>query len=224
LRLGNSGVARLGGGYDRYRTSPLIGTSLEGTERDSARFAVATMRFDTLDSADFPRRGYVVEGGATSYYYKDAPGDPVQSYQAFFMAPVTFGRLTLTGFGQAGRSRDDRGGFSLGGFLNLSGTPASALVGSQALLLAGLAYYRLDVPMPRALGRNLYAGISLEAGNAWRSQSEVRYDDLRKSASLFLGLESLIGPVYLGYGRTWGGDSAVYLLFGRPTDQLRSDR
>ena len=220
-RLGNSGVLRIGGGYDRYRVEPLIGTSVEGETRESARFAMAGVRFDTLDDADFPRRGYVLEAVASRFRYDDLD-EPVDSYQLAILKPVTFGRLTLMGIGNAARSRDDRGGFGLGGFLSLSGTPANALTGSQALMLSGLAYYRLDLHLPRTVGRNLYAGLSLEAGNVWARKSDIDYGDLRKAGSVFLGLDSIIGPIYLGWGHTAGGQSSVYLFYGRPTDQLRS--
>jgi len=221
VRLGNSGVLRLGGGYDRYHVDPLIGTSVEGTTTTSAKFAQADVRFDTLDDADFPRHGYVLEGLASRFRYNDIP-EPVQAYQVALLKPVTFGRLTLMGIASGAYSRDDRGGFSLGGLFNLSGTPANALHGSQAASFGALAYYRLPTPLPRAIGRHLYAGFSLEAGNVWARSSDVDFGDLRKAGSLFLGLDSIIGPLYLGWGHTVGGQSAVYLLYGRPTDQLRS--
>ncbi len=224
LRLGNSGVARLTGGYERNRSTPLISSTLEGTTRDSARFAQATVRFDTLDDSDFPRHGYVVEGGATSLRYNDSLDSPVQTYQATLLAPATFGRLTLLGIANAARSRDDRGGFGLGGFLNLSGTPVGAVSGSQAVIIAGLAYYKLGGLLPRAISRSVYAGFSLEAGNAWQGRSDIRYGQVKKAGSIFLGLDTIIGPMYLGWGHTFGAESAFYLFLGRPTDQLGSGR
>jgi NTE family protein len=116
------------------------------------------------------------------------------------------------------RSRADRGGFNLGGFLNLSGTPVGALTGSQAAYVAGLAYYRVG-ELPRAVGRSWYAGLSLEAGNAWVRRADMSAADMRKAASLFLGFDTIIGPLYLGWGHTFGGDSALYLFLGRPTVQ-----
>jgi NTE family protein len=137
---------------------------------------------------------------------------------AFFQAlfPVTYGRLTLLGIAATERSRADRGGFSLGGFLNLSGTPVGGISGSQAAYIAGLAYYPVG-ELPRALGRSWYAGVSLEAGNVWARRSDMAFGDLRKAGSIFLGLDTIIGPLYLGWGRTFGGDSALYLFLGRPT-------
>jgi len=172
--------------------------------------------FDTLDDANFPRRGYAatVSAGRTWYSSSD---NPVQTYGINALVPLTYGRLTLLGLAAAGRSRDDTGGFNLGGFLNLSGTPIGAISGSQAAIVSGVAYYRMG-ELPRGLGRGWYAGLSVEAGNAWARRADVRYGELRKAASLFLGLDTVVGPLYLGWGRTFGGDSALYLFLGRPTD------
>ena len=222
-RLGSSGVIRVGGGHDWYRVSPLIGTTATSS-KDNAKFAIADVRFDTIDDANFPRQGYVAEAAVTRFYYSDLPGDPVQAYSLAYLQPATFGRLTLLGIANGAHSREDRGGFCVGGFLQLSGTPSNSVCGSHALMLAGLAYYRLGELLPRALGRNVYAGISLEAGNAWQRRSDVHYGDTRKAASLFLGVDSILGPLYVGYGKTFGGDSALYLFLGRPTDQLRQGR
>jgi NTE family protein len=159
-----------------------------------------------------------VVAGTTSNLYSSAGGSAVQTYAVQALVPVTFGRLTFTALAAGAHSRDDRGGFSLGGFLNLSGTPAGAIAGSHAALLAGLAYYRMG-ELPRAIGRGWYVGTSLEAGNAWQRRSDISARDVKKAGSVFLGLDSIIGPLYFGYGQTFGGDSALYLFLGRPTDR-----
>jgi NTE family protein len=171
-----------------------------------------------VDDANFPRRGYIVDATTASYWYSSGSGSPVQTYAAQALVPVTFDRLTLLGLVAAARSKDDRGGFSLGGFLNMSGTPAGAISGSQAAIAAAVAYYRMG-EAPRGLGRSWYAGASLEAGNAWGRRADIDAGSLKKAASVFIGLDSILGPLYLGWGHTFGGDSAFYLFLGRPTDR-----
>jgi NTE family protein len=73
--------------------------------------------------------------------------------------------------------------------------------------------------MPRGLGSSWYAGMSLEAGNAWAKRSDISFSNTRKAISAFLGLDTLLGPLYLGYGHTFSGDSSIYLFLGRPTDR-----
>ena len=220
MRLGKYGVARLGAGYQRYRVAPLIGTSLDTSVRDSARVFTADVSFDTIDDTSFPRHGYVVSLATSSLRYRQDGGDPIQTYEVDLIKPWTFGPVTLLGIGNAARSRDDRGGFSLGGFLNLSGTPLGSVSGSQAVLFSGLAYYRVGELLPRAIGRNLYLGGSLEVGNAWQGKSDIRYGDVKKAASVFVGMETIIGPIYLAWGHTFGGSSSLYLFLGRPGDSF----
>jgi NTE family protein len=217
-RLGSIAVARVQAGHERYRSTPLISSTRSGTTKDSADFVRLRVNVDTLDEPNFPRRGLLLDGALTSVAYSSDSSHPVQSLIAGALVPVTFDRLTLLGLVNVGRSKDDRGGFGLGGLFNLSGTPINSVAGSQLGFAAALAYYRIG-ELPRALGTSWYAGMSLEAGNAWAKRSDVSTGDLRKAASLFLGLDTILGPFYLGYGHTFGGDSAVYLFLGRPTNR-----
>ncbi len=216
-RLGGVGVARLTVGHERYRSTPEISSRLEGTVKDSGDFARLGVTFDTVDDANFPHRGYLVNVTTASNRYSSSSGSPVQTYFAQALLPLTFDRFTLTTLLATARSKDDRGGFSLGGFLNLSGTPVGAVSGSQAAIAAAVAYYRMG-EVPRTLGRSWYAGVSLEAGNAWGRRSDIDIGNVKKAASVFVGLDSILGPLYLGWGHTLGGDSAFYLFLGRPTD------
>ena len=217
-RLGSTGVVRLGAGYERYRSKPFISSQLTDTVKDSGKYVRLETTFDALDDPDFPRSGYLFDAGATTIRYSSEADDPVQTYTVQGLVPVTWGRLTLTGLAAGGSSREDRGGFSLGGFLNLSGTPVGAISGSQAAIAAALAYYRMG-GLPRGIGGNWYAGLSLEAGNAWARRSDVDFGDVQKASSLFVALDTSIGPLYLAWGHTFHGDSAFYLLLGHITER-----
>ena len=214
-RLGNVGVLRFGVGYERYELEPTISSRFEGKEKDHARLARAEARFDTLDDSNFPRRGYVVAVDTTTRDYR-GDEDPIQTVSVEALAPITFGRLTFLGMAGTHRSRDDRGRFTLGGFLNLSGTPPGAISGSQSQYLAGLAYYRMG-RIGGPVGGDWYAGFSLEAANAWLRTSADGRGETRKAASAFVGLDSILGPLYLGYGHTFGGESAFFVFLGRPS-------
>jgi NTE family protein len=209
---------RLGAGYERYRSKPFISSQLTDTVEDSGKYWRLGTTFDALDDPDFPRRGYLFNAGTTTIRYSSDTREPVQTYIVESLVPFTWGRFTLTGLAAVAYSREDRGGFSLGGFLNLSGTPVGAVSGSQAAIAAALAYYRVG-ELPRGVGRNWYAGVSLEAGNAWPRRADVDSSDVRKAASLFLALDTTVGPLYLAWGHTFSGDSALYLFLGRPTER-----
>ena len=105
--------------------------------------------------------------------------------------------------------------FTRGGFLNLSGLRANSISGPN-FGIARLIYYRqigrggpswLDVPT--------YLGGSLEAGNVWQTRSEASFGNTQKDASVFIGMDTLLGPLYLASGFDQHGNQAFYLFLGR---------
>ena len=101
--------------------------------------------------------------------------------------------------------------FRAGGFLNLSGFNSNELSG-QHYAFAAAAYYR-------SIGEGgivpLYAGVSLEAGNVFQNRDDISFSNAIYAGSLFLGADTPIGPVYLGYGYAEGGNDAFYVFLGR---------
>jgi len=217
-RLGGAGVLRFGAGHEHYKVTPVIGSRAGESTSDNATVLRVGTLFDTLDNADFPRRGYAFAADAF-HYGSRSPGDPIVAWQANGLLPITFGRLTLLSLAFTQRSRDDRVSFPLGGLFNLSGTPVGAISGSQVTGIAELAYWRMG-QLRGAMGGDWYAGFSLEAGHVSR-RADADRGEVYKAASLFLGLDSLIGPLYFAYGKTFGGDSAFYLFLGRPVNRVQ---
>jgi NTE family protein len=218
-RLGGAGVLRFGVGHEHYKVTPAISSRTEDSSSsdDATVLRVGTL-FDTLDNADFPRRGYAFAADAF-HYSSRSPGDPIVAWQVNGLLPITFGRLTLLSLAFTQRSRDDRVSFPLGGLFNLSGTPVGAISGSQVTGIGELAYWRMG-QLRGAMGGDWYAGFSLEAGHVSR-RADADGGKVHKAASLFLGLDSIIGPLYLAYGKTFGGDSAFYLFLGRPANRVQ---
>jgi NTE family protein len=62
----------------------------------------------------------------------------------------------------------------------------------------------------------VYLGASIEAGNAWQSRSDISTGSLLMNGSLFAGLDTWFGPLYLAGGLAEGGDSSFYLFLGTP--------
>ena len=96
----------------------------------------------------------------------------------------------------------------------LSGLPFDALSGSYGGVTTLRYSFRLT-RLATTLGDGVYAGISFESGNLWQTSSEARMNDLRYAGSLFAGIDTVLGPVYLAYGFAEGGDDAFYLFVGR---------
>ena len=102
--------------------------------------------------------------------------------------------------------------FNLGGFGRLSGFTSSQLSGQHAAL-GVLGYYRLLNSNPRM---PVYAGFTLESGNVWDVRSDIALNDMIQAGSIFLGLNTFLGPIYVAYGRAEGANEAVYFFIGRP--------
>ena len=164
--------------------------------------------WDSLDNVRFPRHGLRAEASFTSF--DDALGSDFDGEQLRLSVDkaFAFGPTTLMIGGRASLTTDEVDSFqtqsALGGLTYLSGLGEYELVGNQMLLLRSVVYRRLsrqgllfDVPV--------YIAGSLEGGNVWADRNDVSLDDLIGAASLFLGVDLPIGPLQLGYGRTFDG-------------------
>ena len=128
--------------------------------------------------------------------------------------PHTFSGLVKLGFSPRSELPANDS-YSLGGFLNLSGYQINQLLGS-AVQYGRLMYYNQIAPLPKPFGSGLYAGVSLELGRV--TQPVVRDADTRwlAGASVFVGANTGIGPVYLAFGQGQFGNRSLYLFLGRP--------
>ena len=102
--------------------------------------------------------------------------------------------------------------FTLGGFFRLSGLPVDALIGQARALHRAAYYYRL----PRSPFAPLYLGASLEAGAVGDDQEAFEPNALDLAGSLFLGIDSPIGPIYVGGGLAEDGRGSLYIFLGSP--------
>lgn len=177
----------------------------------------ATMLWDDLDNVKFPRRGLRAEF-KYDHYLRDFGGDADGDLLRLSVdKPFSIGPHTVMLGARASLSPQDLESFgsqaTLGGLTFLSGLADRELVGQQMLLIRGIYYRRLsrqrnffDLPV--------YLATSLEAGNVWGRYDDVSLDDMQGAASVFLGVELPLGPLQIGYGRTFGGEQALYLTFG----------
>jgi len=177
--------------------------------------------WDSLDDAQFPTRGSRVELSYALFrpvFGGEQTGDVARltaDYVPDFGALTDRYHLLL---GTRLTSATDNAKFIesigfLGGFLNLSGFAERSFFGNQSALGRAVVYRRTG-RLDSLFSTPFYIGASLEAGNAWRDKSDVRLDSLIYGGSVFVGLKTPLGPVFLGYGYAEGGHDAVYLTFG----------
>ena len=82
-------------------------------------------------------------------------------------------------------------------------------------MIGRLSYYH-RLPWSSGVVRALFAGGSLEMGNAWLKRSDMNFGDLRSGGSLFLGADTGLGPLYLSVVHAPRGYTGLYLFLGRP--------
>ena len=102
---------------------------------------------------------------------------------------------------------------------NLSGYTENQLFATQTALARGI-YYRRLTDAQSLFSVPVYFGGSLEAGGVWDTRRAIGSNPIA-AGSLFLGVDTLFGPVFLGYGYAQGGHNALYLTFG---SLLRTDQ
>jgi NTE family protein len=177
--------------------------------------------WDSLDDAQFPTRGSRV---ALDYaIFRPVLGGDETGNVARLVADWVpdLGSLTdryhlLLGTRMASATDNSKFVESLsflGGFLNLSGFAERSFFGNQSAFGRAVVYRRTG-RLDALFSTPLYIGASLEAGNTWRDKSNVRLDSLIFGGSVFAGLKTPLGPVFLGYGYGERGHDAVYLTFG----------
>jgi NTE family protein len=190
---------------------------LPGVVKDQIGGYTSTLLWDDLDNVKFPRRGQRAEIRYDRYdesFGSEADGDLLR---ISIDKPFSMGPHTLMLGTRVSLSPQDLDAFAtqatLGGLTFLSGLADRELIDQQMLLFRGIYYRRLsrqraffDLPV--------YFATSLEAGNVWRRFDDVSLGDMTGAASIFLGVDLPLGPLQVGYGRTFDGDQALYLTFG----------
>jgi NTE family protein len=178
----------------------------------------ARVFFDRMDNVNFPRMGWggrlnVYDSnsqlGADNDYTKwDAEANVVYSYgnHTFNLAARAGGKI-----GTNPLPNYDL--FQWGGFLRQSGYRTDQLYGANLAYGRFMYYHRI---LRGSLLEGAYGGFSLEAGKVADPLVPGNPDGLLKSGSIFVAMDSPIGPAYLGYGHAQDGNSSYYFYLGLP--------
>jgi NTE family protein len=172
---------------------------------------------DTLDDVSFPRSGLLAtaewRGSRIGTLSADANFDQLLLSAAW---AKSWGRHTVTSTLRYDSTISGTAPINalhrLGGFLDLSGLNSNQL-SAQNVMRIGTSWYRRigDLALFPA-----FAGVSLEVGNAWDSRADISLNGALVGGSLWAGVETPVGPIYVGYGLAEGGRNAFYVFLGRP--------
>jgi NTE family protein len=178
----------------------------------------ASMEVDQLDNVNLPHSGGYLkatyDGNRTSL-------GATSSYDELFgtgSAVQTIGRWTGLAHAEGGTGLGSQIPFydeyRLGGLFRLSGRPIGQLVGNTYALASLLLYYRLT-STEGAILKNVSVGVSAEAGNTWAFQAPLSWAGMKHAGSIYIIADTLIGPFYIGYGRSGSQNNSAYLYLNR---------
>ena len=220
LPIGRLGEVRLGMRYQHVRYTPTynLGSGADGLFapfQSSQPVARLQLTIDQLDDPLFPRKGYYLMAqsnrgfGSDEWRFSDV--------QAKTLLAFSHGRNTINialeaATSLAAQSADT--GFTLGGFQRLSAYAPDQFFGNY--LLYGRLSWLHDLQQDNLVGlRKPLIGTSLEVGNVWQSRDAFGNGPYKKSASVFVGGTSPIGPLYFGAALGQQGVWNLYLQLGR---------
>jgi NTE family protein len=176
----------------------------------------ARLSVDTLDDVAFPRSGL-----AASLEWRSSSPDALSADFEFDQVSLTanvaktWDRYTLlstlryeTTFAGVAPLTS---AYRFGGLFDLSGLGRSTVL-TQNVARIGASFYRRINNLALFPA---FVGVSLEYGNAWETRSAISFDSALLGGSLWIGLDTPIGPIYGAYGRTEEGNTAFYLVLGR---------
>ncbi len=178
-----------------------------------------TVEWDLLDNLYFPHHGF--KGEASLYssraYFTQDPHYSQFTYKS--LAACSTGKHTWVLHARYDHTLSGEPNFisqfTLGGLFQLTGLQDEELMGQNAILGSLIYFYELkkiefipNRPFP------IYIGGSFEAGNVWGDSNLPSPHSPVYVNSLFIGTNTIIGPVYLGGGLTYNGRRAVHLLIG----------
>ncbi|KIE21041.1 serine protease [Vibrio sinaloensis] len=192
--------------------------------------AFANYRIDTLDSFSLPTEGiyldlnYLISRdksvGTTELVTDQRVEDTSYEMSGVLKAAHSFSRHTLVANVDIGVVTSKNSSVpidprEIGGFLHLSGIPRNSLIGQNKAFGSVVYRYRWFDNDFGLFTSPFYIGASAEYGGVW-SDPDLDYNDLPlyMAGSVFAGVDSPVGPIMFGYGRTERNYDSFYLIIG----------
>ncbi|WP_028635474.1 patatin-like phospholipase family protein [Pseudomonas parafulva] len=217
-QIGNNGEVRLGAGKAWGQAEVRIGAQDLPKVSFNEGFYELKYSFDTLDNVYFPHHG---EDISLSLRKFDKSLDSDVNYRQWLFnldKAIGSGPNTFVLGGRYGRTLDATdvvtSSFVMGGARELSGFRQGSVTGQNVSLMRMVYYRRLTPQAYVPLDFPLYIGGSLERGRAWNNDNEFDSGYIN-AASIFLGLETPLGPLTFTYGANSAHEQAVYLNLGQ---------
>jgi NTE family protein len=212
--IGVLGALRVGYLYRHLDASVETGARTLRTGDTTLKGWEALLEFDQFDRPFFPTKGWY-----SRIAYFDSPDAGYSRLSADLRAAKSWGpyvvnaRATYLSSPKGQLPLGDAG--ALGGFLALSGYTRDQILAGD-IRFASIRGEKIIGRMPLGLSGDIRVGLSLETGKARDRFTETGLNGWQQAASVYLGGETALGPLYLGYGYAKGGRSSLYLFLGLP--------
>jgi len=218
INLGALGQVRAG--WEENWWNPKLDTGLPVFPEQSKRYGGWFARFD-LDQTD--RLYFPTSGWNSSVKYFDAPTEHFSKVDGYASAYRSFGDWVLSSKVSYQGSPIGRLPFydvgSLGGMLNMTAFAVGQLKGDDMSYVNARAE-RIIGRLPLGLRGDMRMGLAVEGAKIGTPYTETNLKGWINSTAIYLGGETPLGPVYLGYGYSssgsTGGYSNLYLFLGTP--------
>ncbi|NND44165.1 MAG: patatin [Xanthomonadales bacterium] len=169
--------------------------------------------YDRLDNRFLPSRGSLAQLRYIRSEHELGADDEFEQLELGWFTARNWGRHTAWFGTTLNTTLDDNapvyGLYTGGGFLNMSGFERDEISG-QHFGFSMLGYrYKLNAEgfLPA------YAGMTLEYGNAAAKREDI-YRDGVLNGSVYLGYDSPLGPLYLGFGWSEENSGLLFLRLG----------
>ena len=169
--------------------------------------------YDNQDNRFFPGEGSLVRIRLVNSSLSLGANQEFEQISSFFMHAWTINRHSFFAAIEADASSDDaipvQNLFRAGGFPRMSVFEDNELLGENlGLVVGGYRYPLLENSFFPG-----YLGGTLEYGNVYQSYTDLFSDGIL-NGSIYLGIDSIIGPLYFGVGFAEGGRQVPFLSIG----------
>lgn len=206
------------GGYYQTGNVAVVGSLIDASFDSSGWYVQA--RLDSFDNITFPTKGFKLDAQVfvdTGEYVNDKRENNVY-VNIDWRNAVSFDRgtfeLKVSAASYDGPPISPTFSVGLGGFQNLSGYGVNEIIGSYKGFAALIYRHRLLDNDYGAFSFPLYVGTSIEQGNVWNDKDDISFESTILAGSVFIALDTGIGPVMLSYGYAEGGKTSGYLFIG----------
>ncbi len=184
--------------------------------------AAARLVVDDLDQPDFPTEGSLTQVVYRSSMEDMGASDDFSDITGTVGLPLTFGKNTLflkSNFGHTFGDRPVERSYSLGGFLNISGYEQQSVLASDFVVGQALFFRRFSELKTPIFGFGFFAGGSVEVAHIQTDIETINDSPIITAGSVFVGADTPLLPMYLGFGLNDQDQQSIYIAVGRINNQ-----